>query len=147
MDLASFVGSVGYTRGSPKPGIDIRFIAYGTDWLAFAHLMIAIAFWGPIKDPVRNIWVVQFGMLACVGIAPLALICGPIRGIPFYWTCIDLSFGVFGLLPLVMAYRHIRVLQRQQSLLPATSISSPVSGGSGRRPLATEPTPPLRGGR
>src|SRR2546428_2593238 len=34
------------------------FIAYGTDWLAFAHLVIAVAFIGPLGDPVRNIWVV-----------------------------------------------------------------------------------------
>ena len=30
------------------------FLAYGTDWLAFAHLVIAIAFIGPYRDPVRN---------------------------------------------------------------------------------------------
>jgi hypothetical protein len=120
-DLVGWIGRV--HQGLAETGQRYPFIAYGTDWLAFAHLMIAVAFWGPLKDPVRNVWVVQFGMLACVGIAPLALICGPIRGIPFYWTCIDLSFGVFGLLPLVMAYRHIRVLQGQQSSLPATSIS------------------------
>src|SRR5262245_11397037 len=28
------------------------FIAYGTDWLAFAHLVIAVAFIGPLRDPV-----------------------------------------------------------------------------------------------
>ena len=32
------------------------FLAYGTDWLAFAHLVIAVAFIGPLRDPVRNIW-------------------------------------------------------------------------------------------
>lgn len=73
------------------------FLAYGTDWLAFAHLVIAIAFWGPIKDPVRNIWVVEFGIIACVLVVPLALICGPLRGIPVYWRLIDCSFGVLGL--------------------------------------------------
>src|SRR5437773_11692532 len=31
------------------------FIAYGTDWLAFAHIVIALAFIGPLRDPVRNI--------------------------------------------------------------------------------------------
>ncbi|MBN1485201.1 MAG: hypothetical protein JXA37_10800 [Chloroflexia bacterium] len=61
------------------------FIAYGTDWLAFAHLVIAVAFIGPLRDPIRNIWVVEFGMIACVLVIPLALICGPIRGIPFFW--------------------------------------------------------------
>jgi hypothetical protein len=58
------------------------FMAYGTDWLAFAHLVIAIAFVGPLIDPVRNKWVLQFGVIACAGVIPLALIAGPIRGIP-----------------------------------------------------------------
>jgi hypothetical protein len=30
------------------------FLAYGTDWLALAHLVIAVAFLGPFLDPVRN---------------------------------------------------------------------------------------------
>jgi hypothetical protein len=84
------------------------FIFYGTDWLAFAHLMIAVAFIGPLRDPVRNIWVVQFGMIACVCIIPLAAIAGPIRGIPFGWQLIDMSFGVIGLIPLIIVYRLIR---------------------------------------
>ncbi len=83
------------------------FLGYGTDWLAFAHLVIAIAFWGPIKDPVKNAWVVEFGMIACVLVIPLALICGPMRGIPWFWRLIDCSFGVFGLVPLGIARRMI----------------------------------------
>ena len=78
------------------------FLAYGTDWLAFAHLVIAVAFFGPIKDPVRNLWVVEFGILACLMVIPLALICGPIRGIPLGWRLLDCSFGVIGLVPLVI---------------------------------------------
>ena len=39
------------------------FLAYGTDWLALGHIAIAIAFIGPLRDPVRNIWVVEFGMI------------------------------------------------------------------------------------
>ncbi len=97
--------------GLADTGRRYPFIAYGTDWLAFAHLAIAVAFWGPLRDPVRNVWVVQFGMLACAGIVPLALVCGPIRGIPPAWTAVDLSFAVFGLVPLALAYRHIRALQ------------------------------------
>jgi hypothetical protein len=88
---------------------DYPFIAYGTDWLAFAHLVIAIAFWGPLRDPVRNVWVVQFGMIACVAVVPLALIAGPIRGLPWWWLLIDISFGVFGVIPLLIAYRYIRL--------------------------------------
>ena len=109
--------------GLADAGQRYPFLAYGTDWLAFAHLMIAVAFWGPLRDPVRNVWVVQFGMIACLGIVPLALICGPIRGIPFFWTCIDLSFGVFGLLPLVIAYRQIRLLERDETAGGATGRS------------------------
>jgi hypothetical protein len=87
------------------------YLAYGTDWLAFAHLVIAVAFIGPLKDPVRNIWVIQFGMIACVMVFPLALIAGPIRHIPFYWQLIDCSFGIFGFIPLYVCYKNIRKLE------------------------------------
>ncbi|HEY3320314.1 MAG TPA: hypothetical protein VGP72_07605 [Planctomycetota bacterium] len=76
------------------------FIAYGTDWLAFAHVILAVLFVGAWRDPVRNAWVIDFGLWACVLVIPLALICGHIRGIPFGWRLIDCSFGVFGLIPL-----------------------------------------------
>ena len=72
------------------------FIAYGTDWLAFAHLLIAVLFIGPLRDPARNVWVIEFGMIACLGIFPLALIAGEIRGIPFFWRLFDCLFGVVG---------------------------------------------------
>jgi hypothetical protein len=87
------------------------FVLYGTDWLAFAHLVIAVAFYGPYRDPVRNIWVVEFAMIACVGIIPLALACGPIRGIPFWWSLVDMSFGVFGIVPLHVVRRKIKRLE------------------------------------
>ncbi|MCU0914317.1 MAG: hypothetical protein MUC88_07135 [Planctomycetes bacterium] len=86
------------------------FIAYGTDWLAFGHIVIAIAFLGAIRDPVRNIWVVEVGMIACVLVLPLALIGGGFRGIPMFWRLIDCSFGVFGIVPLGLAHRYIRRL-------------------------------------
>ncbi|WP_030690615.1 hypothetical protein [Streptomyces globisporus] len=87
------------------------YLLYGTDWLAFAHLVIAVAFHGAYRDPVRNIWVVEFGMIACVGIIPLALVCGPIRDIPFWWSVIDMSFGVIGILPLLHVRRMIKRLE------------------------------------
>jgi hypothetical protein len=90
---------------------DYPFLSYGTDWLAFAHIVIAIAFIGPLRDPVKNIWVVQFGMIACVLVIPLALIAGPMRGIPFYWRMIDCSFGVIGIIPLWFCYMYIRWLR------------------------------------
>jgi hypothetical protein len=109
--LVGWIGRV--HEGLAENGQRYPFMAYGTDWLAFAHLVIALAFWGPLRDPVRNVWVVRFGILACAGIVPLALICGPVRGIPWFWSCVDLSFAVLGVVPLVFAYRHIRVLERR----------------------------------
>ncbi|MGW8762104.1 hypothetical protein ACWGN5_06325 [Streptomyces sp. NPDC055815] len=90
------------------------YLLYGTDWLAFAHLVIAVAFYGPYRDPVRNIWVVEFGMIACVGIIPLALISGPVRDIPFWWSVIDMSFGVIGILPLLHVRGQIKRLEAAQ---------------------------------
>jgi hypothetical protein len=87
------------------------FLAYGTDWLAFAHLVIAVAFIGPLRDPVRNIWVIEFGMIACVMVIPLALIAGHFRQIPFGWRLIDCSFGAFGIIPLWICRREIKRLE------------------------------------
>ena len=87
------------------------FVAYGTDWLAFGHLTIAVAFWGPYREPVRNIWVMNFGLIACAGVIPLALICAPLRHIPLWWIAVDSSFGVFGAIPLYAAYRLTRRLE------------------------------------
>ncbi|GAB1327262.1 hypothetical protein [Streptomyces sennicomposti] len=98
-------------RGLDTADADYPFLLYGTDWLAFAHLVIAVAFYGPYRDPVRNIWVVEFGMIACMGVVPLALICGPVRGIPFWWSVIDMSFGVFGIVPLYVVRRKIKRLE------------------------------------
>jgi hypothetical protein len=83
------------------------FMAYGTDWLAFAHLVIAIAFLGPLRDPVKNVWVVDFGLIACACVIPLALIAGQVRGIPWWWRFLDCSFGVFGAIPLLIVRRMI----------------------------------------
>jgi len=88
------------------------FIAYGTDWLAFAHFVIAVAFIGPWRDPVRNVWVVEFGMIACVLVVPFALVMGSVRGIPFGWRLIDCSFGVFGIIPLWFCWRLIKQLAK-----------------------------------
>jgi len=75
------------------------FLFYGTDWLVFGHFVIAIAFIGALRDPVRNCWLYTFGMIACVLIVPYALIFGGLRGIPLWWRFVDCSFGVFGFVP------------------------------------------------
>ena len=92
------------------------FLAYGYDWLAFAHLVIAIAFIGPWIDPVRNKFIIVFGMIACIMIFPLAFIAGNVRGIPFYWKLIDCSFGVFGLIPLFICRRWIKKLEAEDTV-------------------------------
>ncbi len=101
-------------EGLDAAGREYPFLAYGTDWLAFAHIVIGVAFWGPLKDPVRNIWVVEFGMIACLLVIPLALVCGPIRGIPFCWRLLDCSFGIVGLIPLAIVRWLILGLERAE---------------------------------
>ena len=80
-------------------------IAYGTDWLAFAHLAIALFFIAPLIDPPSSRGNLLAGMAACVGVVPLALICGQVRGIPFGWRLIDCSFGVIGFALLLYCLR------------------------------------------
>jgi len=89
------------------------FVAYGFDWLAFGHFVIAIAFVGAFRDPVRNIWLFQFGMIACVLVVPYAFVFGGLRGIPILWRWIDCSFGVFGFIPLWFCHRWAAGLARE----------------------------------
>ena len=104
------------------------FIAYGTDWLAFAHLVIAAAYAGPWRDPVRNRFVLEWGMFCCVAVIPLALICGPIRGIPFGWTILDCAFGVVGFPPLWICRRW--ALQMEAETLAAETSESATARSS-----------------
>jgi hypothetical protein len=97
------------------------FLAYGTDWLAFAHLAIAVFFVGPLREPTRHDWVLVSGIIACAGVIPLALICGPLRGIPFSWRLIDCSFGVFGAIPLAYCLSLSRRLKRAMGGSPPNS--------------------------
>ena len=92
------------------------FLLYGYDWLAFAHFVLAILFIGPYRDPIKNIWVIEFGLIACVLIFPLAFIAGHFTGIPIAWQLIDCSFGVFGFIPLWICYRKIKKLELKYSL-------------------------------
>jgi hypothetical protein len=85
---------------------------YGTDWLAFGHFAIALAFIGVLRDPVRNRWLFNFGLMACVAVVPYAFVFGVIRGIPVWWRLIDCSFGVVGSVPLWFCSRWSRELER-----------------------------------
>lgn len=96
------------------------FFLYGYDWLAFAHFILAILFIGPYRDPVRNIWVIQFGLIACILILPLAFIAGHFRHIPFGWQLIDCSFGILGFIPLWICYTKIKKLEKTYSTINQT---------------------------
>src|SRR5438552_213124 len=54
--------------------VQFPFLFYGTDWLAFGHFVIAIAFVGALRDPVRNRWLFDFGLIACLLVIPFAMI-------------------------------------------------------------------------
>jgi hypothetical protein len=86
-------------------------IAYGTDWLAFGHLVIAGFFIGPLIHPLSSRSTIWTGIAACVAVIPLALICGPLRGVPLYWRLIDCSFGVIGIIPLIYCLRLIKRIE------------------------------------
>ena len=86
---------------------------YGTDWLAFGHFAIALAFVGALRDPVRNRWLFTFGMIACALIVPYAMILGAIRGIPIWWRLIDCSFGVLGFVPVWLCWKWTGEMERE----------------------------------
>jgi len=82
-------------------------LAYGLDWLAFAHVVLGILFIGAVVDPAGNRWVITFGTIACVLVIPWALAFGHVRGIPVAWRLIDCAFGGVGLVPLLLARRWV----------------------------------------
>src|SRR4028118_868439 len=51
-------------KGYTEMATQYPFLVYGYDWLAFAHFVLAILFIGPYRDPVKNIWVIEFGLIA-----------------------------------------------------------------------------------
>lgn len=120
-EFVGWVDRVG--EGLDATAVAFPFIAYGTDWLAFAHLLIALAFIGPWRDPMRNVFIIQWGLVACAGIVPLALIAGALRGLPLGWQAIDVSFVVVAALPLALALMATRRLEA----LPTAPAASPAA--------------------
>jgi hypothetical protein len=88
------------------------FLFYGTEWLAFGHFVIAVAFVGAWRDPLTNRWLFDWGLIACALLVPYALVFGALRGIPFWWRLIDCSFGVFGAVPLWLCRQWVNQLAR-----------------------------------
>ena len=100
--------------GVQHTGRDYPFLFYGYDWLAFAHFVLAVLFIGPFRNPVKNKWVIEFGIIACILIIPFALIAGHFRGMPFWWRIIDCSFGIIGLVPLIICLTNIKKLEAEE---------------------------------
>jgi hypothetical protein len=102
--LAHWIAKV--RRGVRETDARYPFIAYGFDWLAFAHVVLAVLFVGAIIDPGRNLLVITFGMIACILVIPWSFVFGHVRGIPFSWQLIDCAFGLVGIIPLWLARRY-----------------------------------------
>ena len=95
--------------------ISAPFLAYRTDALALAYLLFAILFFGPYRDPVRNQWVINFGLIACAGILLLAFIAGPLRGIPMFWRFVNAAFALACALPLLLCRHYLNLLKHLDS--------------------------------
>jgi len=97
------------------------FVAYGTDWLAFGHFVIALAFFWPLKDPVRYSGLFTFGIIASLLVVPFAMVMGQVRGIPWGWRFIDCSFGIAGFIPLWFCRKYSRQLEALSDRAPSAS--------------------------
>lgn len=114
-DETSAVGQVGYNYWvlTVKLGLEEVYashpwIAYGTDWLGFGHLVIALFCIGPLIRPWEGRPVLWAGLAACFLVIPFALIFGAFRGIPLEWRLLDCAFGVGGAVPLFYCLRLLR---------------------------------------
>lgn len=90
------------------------FMGYGTDWLAFGHIVIALFFIPAFRDPIRYQDVYRVGIWAALLVIPMAFICGPIREIPLYWQLIDCAFGVVALGPLLWILYLIKKMGKEK---------------------------------
>jgi hypothetical protein len=96
-----------------RVGVEYPFLFYAADWLAFAMIVLAILFYGARRDPVRNVWIVQCGLIMCVLVPVLAGVCVPLRGLPLRWFWVDTAFAPAAGIPLWIALRDIRRAEKQ----------------------------------
>lgn len=89
-------------------------VLYGYDWLGFAHVLIALAFIGPLLDPVKNQWVVIWGMMASALTIAMALVAERFRDIPFFWSLIDAAIGAGAFLILWICNTWINQLKTRR---------------------------------
>ncbi len=90
------------TVGEAVPHTNAKFplMAYGTDWLGFALVVLGMAFHGAVRHTLRHAWMFNVGIIASVLVIPWALVLGELRGIPMGWRLVDRAFGVVGFIPL-----------------------------------------------
>ena len=100
-------------EGIEYVGAEYPFLFYAGDWLAFALIVLAILFYGARRDPVRNVWIVQCGLIMCALVPVLAAVCVPLRGLPLRWFWVDTAFAPAAGLPLWIALRDIRRAEKQ----------------------------------
>ncbi len=86
------------------------FLAFGTDLLALSQILFAVLFLGPYYDPIRNRWVINFGLIGCIGVLLLAFIAGPLRGIPLFWRCAYASFAIVAAFLLLLCRHYLHIL-------------------------------------
>ena len=86
-------------------------IAYCMDYLALSQLVIAIFIAGAIKDPARNIWIINASLMSCIIMIPFAYLSGHFRGIPSFWVTVDSSFAIAGIIPLLIAKHYINIIK------------------------------------
>jgi hypothetical protein len=87
------------------------FMFYGLDWLGFGFIVMAILFLGTIRDPIKNKWVIQWALINCILVIPFAAVFAPLRGMPWQWIFIDSSFGIVGVIPLIIILREIKKIE------------------------------------
>jgi hypothetical protein len=115
-DPNSFLGSWLLQVQSGIHDVNARwpFIGLGTDWLAFGHIIIGLGFIGLLRDPIRNEWLITWGIMACLLVIPWAWIFGTVREIPWGWRLIDCSFGIGGLVPMLLIRAYVSELKLRQ---------------------------------
>ena len=100
------------SKGLNATNSQYPFMRYGFDWLAFAHLFIAIAFIGPLQDPVKNEWIVRWGMIVSAISVVMAFGWERVRAIPLWWSCIDALVAVAAFVILWLCNRWIQQLKQ-----------------------------------
>jgi len=99
-------------------------LLYGLDWLGYAHIIIALAFIGPWRDPIKNIWVIEFGIIVSLLTLPVAFILGYQSEMPILWSLIDYIFGIVSA-ALLLYIKHL--INQLEAYLTYQSLCSPIA--------------------